>query len=122
MEKVVVWGSPDLGAANTSYVERHNLTMRMSVRRFTRLTNAFSKRLEKHCAALDLGIYYHNWCRPYSAVRTKHDNRVTPAMAAGPSGPARQPGADGRADRRADAEAAAAGHLPEAETRNRRVL
>ena len=69
--------------ANTSYVERHNLTLRMSMRRFTRLTNAFSKRLEKHCAALDLGIFHYNWCRPNTAVWTKHDNRVTPAMAAG---------------------------------------
>ena len=83
MEKLVVWSSPDLDAANTSYVERQNLTMRMSVRRFTRLTNAFSKRLEKHCASLDLYFYWYNWCRPNKAVRTKWDNRVTPAMAVG---------------------------------------
>ena len=81
MEKLVVWGSPDLDAANTSHVERHNLTMRMSMRRFTRLTNAFSKKLEKHCAALSLYLYWYNWCRPHGSVRTKLDNRVTPAMA-----------------------------------------
>ena len=62
---------PDLDAANTSYVERHNLTMRMSMRRFTRLTNAFSKRLEKHCVALDLYFFWYNWCRPNGAVRTR---------------------------------------------------
>ena len=73
MEKLVVWGSPDLDAANTSYVERQNLTMRMSMRRFTRLTNAFSKRLEKHCAALDLYFYWYNWCRPNVAVRARYD-------------------------------------------------
>lgn len=83
MEKIVVYGSPDLDTANTSYVERHNLTMRMSMRRLTRLTNGFSKRLEKHRASLEVYFYWYNWCRPNSAVRTKLNNQVTPAMAAG---------------------------------------
>ena len=83
MEKLVVQGAPDLDTANTSYVERHNLTMRMSMRRFTRLTNGFSKKLEKHAAMQALYFYFYNHVRPNKAVRTKYDNRVTPAMAAG---------------------------------------
>ena len=51
------------------------------MRRFTRLTNAFSKRLEKHCASLALYFYRYNWCRPNMAVRTKFNNQVTPTMA-----------------------------------------
>ena len=63
--------------------------MRMSMRRFTRLTNAFSKKLEKRCAMLALYFHWYNHVRPNSALRTKYDNRVTPAMAAGPAdGPA----------------------------------
>ena len=81
MEKIVVQGSPNLDTANTSYVERHNVTMRMSMRRFTRLTNGFSKNLEKHAAMQ--AIYFYNHVRPNSAVRTKLNNRITPAMAAG---------------------------------------
>ena len=83
MEKLVVQGSPDLDAANTSYVERHNLNMRMSMRRFTRLTNGFSKKLEKHAAMQAVYFYAYNHVKPHGAVRTKHNNRVTPAMAAG---------------------------------------
>ena len=83
MEKLVVWGSPSLDTANTSHVERHNLSMRMAMRRFTRLTNAFSKKLEKHCAALALYFYHYNHLKPHGALRTKRDNRVTPAMTAG---------------------------------------
>ena len=83
MEKLVIWGSPNLDTANTSHVERHNLSMRMAMRRFTRLTNAFSKKLEKHCAALSLYFYHYNHVKPHGALRTKRDNRVTPAMAAG---------------------------------------
>ena len=83
MEKVVVWGSPNLDTANTSYVERHNLSMRMGMRRFTRLTNAFSKKLDKHCAMLALYFHVYNWVKPHGSVRTKRNNRVTPAMAAG---------------------------------------
>jgi IS1 family transposase len=79
----VIQGCPDPAHVSTSYVERQNLTMRMSMRRFTRLTNAFSKKLENHTAAISLHFAYYNFCRPHRSLRTKGDNRVTPAMAAG---------------------------------------
>ena len=83
IEKVVVWGSPNLRTANTSQVERHNLSMRMGVRRLTRLTNAFSKKLEKHCAMLALYFHVYNWIKPHGSLGTNGNNQITPAMAAG---------------------------------------
>src|SRR5436309_4441575 len=77
IEKTVVTGTPDLDAASTSHVERANLTWRMSLRRFTRLTNAFSKKLENLEAAFALQAAYYNFCRVHDALR------VTPAMQAG---------------------------------------
>jgi hypothetical protein len=65
---------------STSHIERQNLTMRMQLRRFTRLTNAFSKKLENLKAALSLHFAWYNFCRVHSTLR------VTPAMAAGVSG------------------------------------
>ncbi len=76
-KKIPVMGNPDPKYISTSYVERQNLTMRMSMRRFTRLTNAFSKKFENHCAAIALYFMYYNFCRIHQTLR------VTPAMAAG---------------------------------------
>jgi IS1 family transposase len=72
-----VSGDPDMGNVSTSYVERQNLTMRMSMRRFTRLTNAFSKKLENLGHAVALHFMYYNFGRIHQTLR------VTPAMAAG---------------------------------------
>lgn len=72
-----VMGSPDPSRISTSFVERQNLTMRMHMRRFTRLTNAFSKKLENHVNAISLHFAYYNFVRVHKTLR------VTPAMAAG---------------------------------------
>lgn|SRR5579864_4267724 len=70
-------GNPDPRYINTSFAERQNLTMRMQMRRFTRLTNAFSKKFENHCHALALYFFWYNWTRQHKA------HRLSPAMAAG---------------------------------------
>jgi IS1 family transposase len=70
-------GRPDLRHVSTSYIERQNLTIRMAIRRFTRLTNAFSKKLDNHKAACALHFAYYNFCRIHKTLR------VTPAMESG---------------------------------------
>ncbi len=65
-----VWGAPDLNTVSTAHIERQNLTMRMSMRRFTRLTNAFSKKVENHRRALALHFMYYNFCRVHSTLKT----------------------------------------------------
>jgi len=77
----VIQGNPDTKAISTSYVERQNLTMRMCMRRFTRLTNAFSKKLENHVLALALYFMHYNFARPHRTLANPYPR--TPAMAAG---------------------------------------
>jgi IS1 family transposase len=79
-EQIRVLGGPDPRYISTSYVERQNLTMRMHMRRFTRLTNAFSKKIENHIASVAIHVMYYNFCRIHQTLR------VTPAMAAGLTG------------------------------------
>jgi IS1 family transposase len=78
-EKRRIEGEPDLKHVSTSYVERSNLTMRMHMRRFTRLTNGFSKKVENHAYAVALHMMYYNFVKLHSKLRT------SPAMAAGVS-------------------------------------
>jgi IS1 family transposase len=73
----IVNGDPDPRHISTSYVERQNLTMRMHMRRFTRLTNAFSKKFENHVHMVALYTVFYNWTKIHKTTR------VTPAMAAG---------------------------------------
>ena len=75
----VVQGNPEPAHVSTSYIERQNLTMRMSMRRFTRLTNAFSKKIENLEHAVSLHYMHYNFCRPHSSL----GNMTTPAIAAG---------------------------------------
>jgi IS1 family transposase len=79
VEKVSILGMPDEDEISTSYVERNNLNIRMGLRRFTRLTNAFSKKAENHEAAIALWLAWYNFGRIHKTLR------VTPAMAAGVS-------------------------------------
>ena len=78
-EKRPLIGRPDPEHISTSYIERQNLTMRMQIRRFTRLTNAFSKKIENHIASIAIHYMHYNFCRIHQSLR------VTPAMEAGVS-------------------------------------
>ena len=80
-EKHIIQGEPDINAVSTSYVERQNLTMRMSMRRFTRFTKAFSKKLENHIYALALYFMHYNFARVHKTLANPYPR--TPAMAAG---------------------------------------
>ena len=75
--KEAIFGKPNMDEVGTSHIERQNLTMRMGMRRFIRLTNAFSKKAENHAYAVALHFMHYNFCRTHNTLR------MTPAMAAG---------------------------------------
>lgn len=77
----VVKGDPDPDRISTSYVERQNLTMRMGMRRFTRLTNGFSRKVENLAHAVSLHFMHYNFARPHKSLKDRYPR--TPAMAAG---------------------------------------
>nr|VFJ98033.1 MAG: DDE domain-containing protein [Candidatus Kentron sp. H] len=77
LKKVCITGNPKDEEINTSYIERHNLTMRMHMRRFTCLTNAFSKKINNHISTLSLYFVYYNFCKIHKTLK------VTPAMESG---------------------------------------
>jgi IS1 family transposase len=87
IRKIEVWGRPDMNQACTSHIERSNLSVRMGVRRMTRLTNAFSKKWENHEYHLALYFLYYNFCRAHMTLSKATDDSkgrpTTPAMAAG---------------------------------------
>jgi IS1 family transposase len=82
-KKTRIQGDPDPLHISTSYIERQNLTMRMQMRRFTRLTNGFSKKVENHIAAVSLHTMFYNFARPHQSLKTDKGYPRTPAMAAG---------------------------------------
>ena len=79
-EVKIIQGDPDKAHISTSYVERQNLTMRMSMRRFTRLTNGFSKKVENHMHAISLHFMFYNFARPHNTLSKPYHNR--PVLAA----------------------------------------
>jgi IS1 family transposase len=82
--KTWVMGNPDEKAVSTSYIERANVTVRMHSRRFTRLTNGFSKKMENHAHAVALHFFVCNFCRPHMTLTKKRGGiHTSPAMAAG---------------------------------------
>jgi IS1 family transposase len=83
-EPVPIMGNPDDKHISTSFVERQNLTMRTGMRRFTRLTNAFTKKMENHAHSVALHFMYYNFCRSHQTLtKAKKGVHCTPAMAAG---------------------------------------
>jgi IS1 family transposase len=81
--RMPIMGNPDMDAVSTSYVERSNLNMRMSMRRFTRLTNGFSKKAENHAHAVSLYFMFYNFCRPHQTLtKAAGGIKTTPAMVA----------------------------------------
>ncbi len=81
VETIRVYGDPDPAHISTSYVERQNLTIRMGMRRFTRLTNAFSRKVENLAHAVSLHFMHYNFARPHKTLSQRYP--TTPAMAAG---------------------------------------